>query len=86
MNEAVLLSARAQCHPRREASGAYSRCAWGGPGIGAPCAVCDLPVPRDGMQFEIQFAIHENAPHVDVFHVHTGCYAAWDLERTRPVS
>ena len=59
---------------------------WGGPGIGAPCAVCDLPVPRDGIQFEIQFAIHENAPHFDVYHVHTGCYAAWELERTQPAS
>jgi hypothetical protein len=56
---------------------------WGGPGIGAPCAVCDLPVPRDGMQFEIQFAIHGKR---DVYHVHTGCYAAWELERMRPAS
>jgi len=59
---------------------------WGGPGIGAPCAVCDLPVPRVVMQFEIQFAIHGNAPHFDVYDVHTGRYAAWELERTRPAS
>jgi hypothetical protein len=38
------------------------------------------------MQFEIQFAIHGNAPHVDVYHVHTGCYAAWELGRMRPAS
>jgi hypothetical protein len=38
------------------------------------------------MQFEIQFAIRENAPHFDVYHVHTGCYAAWELERSRPAS
>jgi hypothetical protein len=38
------------------------------------------------MQFEIQFAIRENAPRFDVYHVHTGCYAAWELERKRPAS
>ena len=57
---------------------------WGGPGIGALCAVCDLPVPRAGMQFEIQCALHGNAPDFDVYHVHTGCGAAWELERPRP--
>ena len=56
---------------------------WGGPGIGVPCAVCDLPVPRDGMEFEIQFAIGGSAPRFAVYHVHTGCYAAWELERNR---
>ena len=59
---------------------------WGGPGIGVPCAVCDLPVPRDGMEFEIQFAIDGSTPNFDVHHVHTRCYAAWDLERARPAS
>jgi len=29
---------------------------WGGPGVGAPCAVCELPVRKDEMEFEIQFA------------------------------
>lgn len=59
---------------------------WGGPGIGVPCAVCDLPVPRDGMEFEIQFVNDGSAPHFDVYHVHTRCYAAWELERKRSAS
>ena len=29
---------------------------WGGPGVGAPCAVCVLPVERNEIEFEIQFA------------------------------
>jgi hypothetical protein len=29
---------------------------WGGPGVGAPCSICDLPVEADQMEFEIQFA------------------------------
>jgi hypothetical protein len=28
---------------------------WGGPGVGAPCAVCDLPITRDQREFEIEF-------------------------------
>ena len=59
---------------------------WGGPGIGAPCAVCNLPVSRYGMQFEMQFAIEGSARNYDVYHVHTKCYAAWELERKRPAS
>ena len=59
---------------------------WGGPGIGAACAICDLPVGRHGMEFELQFAIDGDAPQFDVYHVHTSCYAAWELERTRPAT
>jgi hypothetical protein len=29
---------------------------WGGPGVGAICVVCELPVAKDEMEFEIQFA------------------------------
>jgi len=29
---------------------------WGGPGVGAECAVCGVPVAKDQMEFEIQFA------------------------------
>lgn len=58
----------------------------GGPGIGVPCAVCDLPIPRDGMQFEIQFAIDGSPPDFNIYHVHTSCYAAWEPERNRPAS
>ena len=28
---------------------------WGGPGVGAPCAVCGVSVERDQMEFEIDF-------------------------------
>jgi hypothetical protein len=29
--------------------------AWGGSGVGAACAVCDLPITHDQLEFEIQF-------------------------------
>ena len=59
---------------------------WGGPGVGAACAICDLAVGRHSMEFELQFAIDGHSPHIDVYHVHTSCYAAWEVERARPAS
>jgi hypothetical protein len=57
--------------------------AWGGPGVGSLCAVCDLPVKRDEMQFEIQFARGGDNPGLDRFDVHIRCFAAWEFERHR---
>jgi hypothetical protein len=55
---------------------------WGGPGVGAPCAVCDRPVEKAEMEFEIQFARDgSTTPYFDVFHVHTRCYALWEFVR-----
>jgi hypothetical protein len=33
------------------------------------------------MEFEVQFARDGSAPYFDVFHVHTRCYAVWELLR-----
>ena len=57
---------------------------WGGPGVGAPCAVCNQPVSRDEMEFEIQFEHGGATPGLDKFHVHLRCFAAWEMERTKP--
>jgi hypothetical protein len=54
---------------------------WGGPGVGADCAVCGVPVTKDEMEFEIQFAHDGNNPGLDKFHVHLRCFAAWEFER-----
>ena len=55
---------------------------WGGPGVGAPCSVCDKPVTKDEMEFEIQFAREANGlSGLDKFHVHIRCFAAWEFER-----
>jgi len=55
---------------------------WGGPGVGAPCTVCDLPVTKDEMEFEIEFSHDGSNPGLDKFHVHIRCFAAWEFERT----
>jgi len=54
---------------------------WGGPGVGARCAVCDLPVTKDENELEIQFARDGSDPGLDKFHVHLRCFAAWEFER-----
>jgi hypothetical protein len=56
---------------------------WGGPGVGAPCSVCELPVTRDQLEFEIQFARDGDNPGLDKFHVHIRSFAVWELERTQ---
>jgi hypothetical protein len=55
-----------------------ARC-WGGKGVGAPCVVCDRTIPDTEVDLEIEFMRGEGAPvpGLDVFHVHTRCYAVW---------
>lgn len=54
---------------------------WGGAGVGAACAVCDLPVERDQTELEIDFARDGGNPGLDTYHVHIPCFAAWEFER-----
>jgi len=54
---------------------------WGGPGVGA---VCEKPVTKEEMEFEIQFARNGDNPGLDKYHVHIRCYAAWEFERNKP--
>jgi hypothetical protein len=54
---------------------------WGGPGVGASCTICELPVGREEMEFEIQFEHDYPAPGLDKFHIHVRCFAAWEFER-----
>jgi hypothetical protein len=83
MDDALLRErARSAIREGKLPAGAPHR-TWGGPGSGVPCVVCELPVSRDGMGFQVQFVPGRDAPPVDVYHVHTGCYTAWEVERTR---
>jgi hypothetical protein len=56
---------------------------WGGPGVGASCAVCDLPVRKEDLEFEIQFARDDSNPGLDKYHLHVRCFSVWELERGR---
>ncbi len=54
---------------------------WGGPGVGARCVICEQPVSRDELEFEVQFAHDGDNPGLDKFHLHLRCFAAWEFER-----
>ena len=54
---------------------------WGGPGVGAPCSVCDQPVTKDEKELEIEFDRHGNNPGLDKYNVHIRCFAAWEFGR-----
>jgi hypothetical protein len=57
---------------------------WGGPGVGAECSVCERPVTKQELEFEIQFAYNVAPFGLDKFHVHICCFAAWEFERNKP--
>src|SRR5215475_9004201 len=58
---------------------------WSGPGSGAVCAVCQLPVTEHELVLELEFTGHGRDPTRDHHHVHVHvrCFAAWEFERTK---
>jgi hypothetical protein len=54
---------------------------WGGYGTGLPCAICDLPVRKDEMEFELEFVVDSAELCVAVYHLHNGCFTVWESER-----
>lgn len=56
---------------------------WGGPGVGAACAICTFPVRDDQTEFAVEFARDGDDPGLDKYHLHTRCFAAWEFERER---
>ncbi len=59
---------------------------WGGPGVGVTCSVCEKPVTKDQLEFEVQFARDGDNPGLDKYHVHIRCFAAWEFERNKQPS
>jgi hypothetical protein len=55
----------------------------GGPREGLACSVCQRPVTKSEMKFEIQFAHDGDSPGIDKYHVHVRCFAAWEFERSK---
>ena len=54
---------------------------WGGRGADAGCAVCNIPVTRDEMEFEIEFSAAGDTLGPVTHHVHIRCFVAWEFER-----
>jgi len=55
--------------------------AWGGAGVGAPCAICSLPVRTDESDLAVSFAYAGSDPGLNKHHLHVRCFAAWEFER-----
>jgi hypothetical protein len=51
---------------------------WGGPGMGANCVICNSPVERHQLEFELEFAGNGDGAGLSKYHVHVGCFAAWE--------
>jgi hypothetical protein len=56
---------------------------WSGPGVGAPCIICEKSIVRGQLEYELQFAYAGATPGLDKFHLHVQCLAAWQFERTK---
>ena len=54
---------------------------WGGKGGGAACAVCDLPLAPEEVEFELEFAEDSRFGPGCSCRVHARCFAAWEFER-----
>jgi hypothetical protein len=57
---------------------------WGGVGANMPCAICGQRIPRDAIECEIEFGHDGATPGLDRFSMHLRCFAAWEMERTKP--
>ena len=53
---------------------------WGGPGVGAPCVICGVPVGKQEMEIQLEFTRDGAVPDLDKYHLHPRCYAAWEFE------
>ena len=51
---------------------------WGGPGVGADCTICGVPVRRDENEFEIEFVRDGDGTGPATYHLHIECFAAWE--------
>ena len=67
--------------PERAADRTY-----GGPGCGELCAVCEVTIPSKQVALEIHFDdLRRVVGGKQTHHLHFRCFAAWELERTKPV-
>jgi hypothetical protein len=53
---------------------------WGGYGSGSLCALCDQPIPRDEVEYEVECQIEGKT---QIFRFHILCQALWRSECAR---
>lgn len=54
---------------------------WGGPGSGAPCAICADTLTPDDRMFELEFTGEGAGQATENYPVHLRCFATWEFER-----
>jgi hypothetical protein len=52
---------------------------WGGHGIGQRCSLCDKPIER----YQIEYEVELRGATVQTFRFHTVCQSIWQLECAR---
>jgi hypothetical protein len=57
--------------------------AWGGPSVGAHCAICNMPVRQGEHEFELDFVRDGAEDGLDTYHVHVRCYWEWTSRKAR---
>ena len=82
-DEAVLREKARECVLKGKLPSRRPARVWGGPGVGAHCAVCEHAVRRYDLELELQFERGTDVPGLDRFQVHTRCFAAWEFERIK---
>jgi hypothetical protein len=54
---------------------------WAGRGCGAPCEICGRSVSADELEYELEFVSREDGKEPARYHLHNGCFWAWESER-----
>ena len=65
------------------------RCAertWAGRGCGAPCVICGQSIHADELEYELEFVTGTSGKQPARYHVHNGCFWAWECERRKLAS
>jgi hypothetical protein len=58
---------------------------YAGNGSGAPCALCEEPISKPEVEFELDFADAADASRATI-HMHFRCRRIWDAERALSVT
>jgi len=53
---------------------------WGGRGANQPCALCDIPISPDDIEYELEL---RRRSELHTYRFHRRCLAIWELERGR---
>jgi hypothetical protein len=56
---------------------------FGGQGCGALCVICGQRINTDELEYELEFAPGEDGKDPEEYHIHLGCFLAWESERRK---